>query len=181
VNQAGAYAAGGGVPFRMGNAHPSLFPYEPLPTADGELVITAGNDTQFRKLCDVLGAPRLATDPRFISNDKRTANRAQLKPLLVERLSGRSSAEWFSELTAAGVPCGPINTIDQGVAFAADIGLEPVVMAGLGESALPVMRHPISYSVTPPRYDRPPPSLNEHGDEIRAWLTRADDETGTRP
>ncbi len=173
VNQAGAYAAAGVVPFRMGNAHPSLFPYEPLPTADGELVVTAGNDSQFRKLCDALGAPQLAADPRFISNDRRTANRAELKPLLIERLSGRPSAEWFRELTAAGVPCAPINTVDQGIAFAAEVGLEPVVVAGQGASAVPVMRHPITYSASPPRYDLPPPRLDEHGDEIRAWLMTA--------
>ena len=144
VNQASAFVAGGVVPFRMGNAHPSLFPYEPLPTADGELVITAGNDSQFRKLCDVLGAPELASDPRFIFNDLRTLNREDLRPLLIERLAGRSSAEWFDELAAAGVPCAPINTIDKGIAFATEIGLDPVVLAGAGAAAVPVMRHPIT-------------------------------------
>ena len=86
VNQTSAYAAGGVVPFRMGNSHPSLFPYEPLPTGAGDLIVTAGNDVQFRKLCDVLGAPELADDPRFASNAGRTANREELRPLLVERL-----------------------------------------------------------------------------------------------
>jgi crotonobetainyl-CoA:carnitine CoA-transferase CaiB-like acyl-CoA transferase len=171
VNQASAYIAGGVVPNRMGNAHPSLFPYQPLPTADVDLVVAAGNDAQFRRLCDVLGAPQLATDPRFISNNKRTANRDQLRPLLIELLAKRSSAHWFRELTAAGVPCGPINTVDQGIAFATQLGLEPVVMAGVGESAMPAMRHPITFSITPPRYDLPPPRLDEHGDEIRAWLS----------
>src|SRR5215472_4371312 len=174
VNQASAFVAGGVVPLRMGNAHPSLFPYEPLPTADGDLMVAAGNDTQFRKLCEVLGAPHLGSDPRFISNDKRTANREHLRPLLVERLTMRPSAEWFSELIAAGVPCGPINTVDQGIAFAREVGLDPAVMAGSGESAIPVMRHPVTFSATPPRYDRPPPRLDEHGAEIRAWLA-ADD------
>ena len=65
VNQTSAYVAGGVVPFRMGNSHPSLTPYEPLPTADGELIVTAGNDGQFRRLCEVIGAPQLADDPRF--------------------------------------------------------------------------------------------------------------------
>ena len=88
VNQTSAYVAAGVVPFRMGNAHPSLFPYEPLPTGDGELIVTAGNDAQFRKLCEVLGAPELADDPRFASNAGRTANRDELRPLLVERLAG---------------------------------------------------------------------------------------------
>ena len=170
VNQASAFVAGGVVPFRMGNAHPSLFPYEPLPTADRDLMVAAGNDTQFRRLCEVLGVPHLASDPRFISNDKRTANREHLRPLLVERLTTRPSGEWFSELIAAGVPCGPINTVDQGIAFATEIGLEPVVAAGEGPAARPGIRHPVRYSATPPRYDLPPPALDEHGDEIRAWL-----------
>ncbi|MGI9005325.1 MAG: CaiB/BaiF CoA transferase family protein [Streptosporangiaceae bacterium] len=170
VNQTGAYTTAGIVPFRMGNAHPSLFPYEPLPTADGELILIAGNDAQFRKLCEVLGAPELAQDPRFARNEDRTANRAELRALLVDRLAARSAAGWFGALIAAGVPCGPINTVDQGIAFATEIGLDPVVTAGEGPGARPGIRHPVAYSATPPRYDRPPPALDEHGDEIRAWL-----------
>jgi crotonobetainyl-CoA:carnitine CoA-transferase CaiB-like acyl-CoA transferase len=170
VNQTTAYAAAGVVPFRMGNAHPSLFPYEPLPTGDGELIVTAGNDTQFRKLCEVIGAPELADDPRFARNEARTANRAELKPLLAERMSQRTAAEWFGDLIGAGVPCGPINTVDRGIAFAEEIGLEPVVVTGPGQAGVRAMRHPLTFSVTPPRYDLPPPRLDEHGDEIRAWL-----------
>jgi crotonobetainyl-CoA:carnitine CoA-transferase CaiB-like acyl-CoA transferase len=170
VNQTSAYAAGGVVPFRMGNSHPSLFPYEPLPTADGDLIITAGNDAQFRRLCEVLGAPELAEDPRFAGNEGRTAHRDQLRPLLAAQLKTRPSEHWFRELIAAGVPCGPINTVDTGIAFARDIGLEPVVTAGEGEAGVPTIRHPIIYSTTPPSYPLPPPALDEHGDQIRAWL-----------
>jgi crotonobetainyl-CoA:carnitine CoA-transferase CaiB-like acyl-CoA transferase len=170
VNQSSAYVAGGVVPLRMGNSHPSLFPYEPLPTADGELIVIAGNDAQFRKVCEVLGAPQLADDPRFLHNEDRTANRDQLRELLVERLARRQTAQWFGDLIAAGVPCGPINTIDQGIAFADQIGLEPVAMAGVGQAALPTIRHPVTYSQTIPRYDLPPPALDEHGSQIRAWL-----------
>jgi crotonobetainyl-CoA:carnitine CoA-transferase CaiB-like acyl-CoA transferase len=170
VNQTSAYAAGGVVPFRMGNAHPSLYPYEPLPTADGDLIVTAGNDVQFRKLCEVLGAPDLAADPRFARNEDRTANRGLLTPLLIKRLASRPAAEWFGDLIAVGVPCGPINTVDQGIAFAAEIGLDPVVSAGSGLAAIPTIRHPLAFSVTAPRYDLPPPALDEHGDDIRAWL-----------
>jgi len=170
VNQTNAYAAAGVVPFRMGNAHPSLYPYEPLPTGDGDLIITAGNDAQFRKLCDVLGAPQLADDPRFARNADRTANRSELRPLLTELLAKRTAAEWFGALIAAGVPCGPINTVDQGIAFAAEIGLDPVVTAGSGATARPTIRHPLSFSATAPRYDLPPPALDEHGEEIRKWL-----------
>jgi crotonobetainyl-CoA:carnitine CoA-transferase CaiB-like acyl-CoA transferase len=170
VNQSSAYVAGRVVPFRMGNAHPSLFPYEPLPTADGDLIVIAGNDTQFRKICEVLGTPQLADDPRFLHNEDRTANRDQLRELLVESLAQRSAADWFTDLIAAGVPCGPINTIDQGIAFAAQIGLEPVALAGLGQAAMPTIRHPVTYSQTVPRYELPPPALDEHGSQIRAWL-----------
>src|SRR5262252_1077844 len=148
VNQTSAYAAGGVVPFRMGNSHPSLFPYEPLPTGDRDMIITAGNDVQFRKLCEVLGAPELADDPRFAKTGDRTANREQLRPLLVERLKQRPAAEWFRELVAAGVPCGPINTVDDGIKFAEEIGLGPVVTAGQGEAGMPTIRHPLRFSAT---------------------------------
>jgi crotonobetainyl-CoA:carnitine CoA-transferase CaiB-like acyl-CoA transferase len=171
VNQTSAYAAGGVVPFRMGNSHPSLFPYEPLPTGDGELIVTAGNDTQFRKLCDVIGAPELAEDPRFTSNPGRTANRDILRPLLAEKLAAKSAGEWFDQLIAAGVPCGPINTVDKGIEFAEKIGLEPIVTAGTGDRTRPAMRHPVSFSKTPARYPLAPPELDEQGDEIRAWLS----------
>ncbi len=180
VNQTSAYAAGGVVPHRMGNSHPSLFPYEPLPTGDGDLIVTAGNDGQFRKLCAVLGVPELPADPRFASPDLRTANRSQLRPLLVERLAARSAADWFAELIAAGVPCGPINTVEQGVEFARQVGLDPVVSAGSGDSARPTVRHPLTFSVTPPRYDLPPPGLDEHGQEIRAWLLDSDPDSDGR-
>jgi crotonobetainyl-CoA:carnitine CoA-transferase CaiB-like acyl-CoA transferase len=170
VNQTSAFVAGGVVPFRMGNSHPSLFPYEPLPCADGELIVTAGNDGQFRKLCEVLGLPDLPDDPRFARNEGRTANREELRPLLVERLRTRSKMDWFREIIAAGVPCGPINTIDQGVAFAEEVGLDPVVLVGEGDAAVPSVRNPIRFSVTPPDYRLPPPTLDEHGAEIRKWL-----------
>jgi crotonobetainyl-CoA:carnitine CoA-transferase CaiB-like acyl-CoA transferase len=170
VNQTSAQVAAGVTPFRMGNSHPSLFPYEPLPTASGDLIVTAGNDAQFRKLCGVLGAEHLADDPRFARNEGRTANRDQLRPLLTELLSVRTATEWFRELIAAGLPCGPINTIDQGIAFAEEIGLEPVVPAGHGDAAVLTVRHPLTYSASAPRYDLPPPRLDEHGEQIRAWL-----------
>ncbi|WP_229406296.1 CaiB/BaiF CoA-transferase family protein [Micromonospora sp. NBRC 110038] len=167
VNHSSGYVAGGTVPFRMGNAHPSLFPYEPLPTADGELIVIAGNDRQFRKLCQVLDLPDLPDDPRFGRNQDRTAHREDLRPILVERLARRTKDEWFRDLLAAGVPCAPINTIDGGVALAEELGLDPVVTVG----DVPGVRNPITFSDTPARYELPPPGLDEHGEEIRAWLT----------
>jgi crotonobetainyl-CoA:carnitine CoA-transferase CaiB-like acyl-CoA transferase len=179
VNHSSAFVAGGVVPYRMGNSHPSLFPYEPLPCADGDLIITAGNNGQFRKLVDVLGIPDVADDPRFSRNEDRTANRAELRPLLVERLRTRTKLEWFRDIIAAGVPCGPINTIDQGVAFAEEVGLDPVVTVGEGTAAVPSVRNPITFSETPADYRLPPPALDEHGAEIRRWLTEPTDEERT--
>jgi crotonobetainyl-CoA:carnitine CoA-transferase CaiB-like acyl-CoA transferase len=169
VNHSSAYVAGGTVPFRMGNAHPSLFPYEPLPASDGDLIVIAGNDGQFRKLCQVLDLPALPDDPRFARNQDRTANREELRPILVERLMKRTKDEWFRELLAAGVPCAPINTIDGGVALAEELGLEPVVTVG----DIPGVRNPITFSATPAGYRLPPPGLDEHGEEIRQWLTES--------
>ncbi len=171
VNQTSAWAAGGVVPFRMGNSHPSVFPYEPLPCADGDLVVTAGNNGQFRKLVELLGVPELADDPRFAENAARTANRDELRPILVERLATRTTEEWFRDLIAKGVPCGPINTIDQGVAFAEEVGLEPVVETG--EGGVPTIRHPIRFSEFEPEYRLAPPSLGEHSEEIRRWLSQS--------
>ena len=171
VNQTSAYVAGGVTPHRMGNAHPSLFPYEPLPTADNDLIVTAGNDTQFRKLVDVLGVAELADDPRFATNADRTAHREQLRPLLVERLVTASASHWFDRLNAVGVPNGPINTIAEGVQYAEKLGLHPVVEVGSGDSTVPGMRNPISFSTIDTRYELPPPALGQHSDEIRAWLS----------
>ncbi|MFJ5985889.1 CaiB/BaiF CoA transferase family protein [Lentzea sp. NPDC092896] len=166
VNHSSAFVAGGVVPFRMGNAHPSVFPYEPLPTADNDLIIAAANDGQFRKLCEVLGLSEVPDDPRFARNADRTRNREELRPVLEERLRTRGAVEWFDLLVAAGVPCGPINTIDGGFAMAERFGLDPVVVVG----DVPTTRHPIRFSETPAVYELPPPELNEHGDELRKWL-----------
>ena len=173
VNHTAAYVAGGVVPNRTGNAHPSLFPYEPLPTADRELIVIAGNDGQFRRLCQVLDLPELPDDPRFLHNQDRTRNREELRPLLVDRLQTRSADEWFRDLTEAGVVCGPINNIDDGVRLATELGLRPVVEIGEGDRMLPTVRNPITFSATPARYDLPPPGLGQDNDEVRAWLSQA--------
>lgn len=170
VNHSSDYVAGGVVPYRMGNAHPSVFPYEPLPTADNDLIVAAANDGQFRKLCEVLGVPELAGDIRFARNADRTERRGELRPLLVEQLAKRGADEWFDLLVAAGVPCGPINTIDGGFAMAERFGLEPVVEVGEPGRAVPTTRNPIRFSETPAVYRLPPPGLDEHGAELREWL-----------
>ncbi|MDX3658849.1 CoA transferase [Streptomyces sp. ID05-26A] len=166
VNHSSAFVAGDVVPFRMGNAHPSVFPYEPLPTADNDLIVAAANDGQFRRLCEVLGLSEVPDDPRFARNADRTRNREELRPVLEERLRTRGAVEWFDLLVAAGVPCGPINTIDGGFAMAERFGLDPVVVVG----DVPTTRHPIRFSETPAVYRLPPPALDEHGEELRTWL-----------
>lgn len=170
VNQTAAYVAGGVVPFRMGNAHPSLFPYEPLPTADGDLIVIAGNDGQFRNLVSVLGIGHVADDPRFGRNQDRTENRELLRPLLVEALKNKSAQAWFDVLIKAGVPCAPINTVDKGIEFASSIGLDPIVKVGEEGEEMPLIKNPIRFSETPVSYRFPPPLVNQHEDEIRKWL-----------
>jgi len=170
VNQTSAYVAGGVVPNRMGNEHLSLYPYEPMATGDGELIIAVGNDRQFRRLAAAVGAPELADDPRFATMAVRNRNRGELRPLLLARLAGKSAQEWFRILTEADVPCGPINDVAQGVGLAAELGLDPVVTAG----GVPTVRNPLTLSATPPRHDLAPPALDEHGAEIRSWLDVAD-------
>jgi crotonobetainyl-CoA:carnitine CoA-transferase CaiB-like acyl-CoA transferase len=170
VNQTSAAVAGGVTPMRMGNAHPSLFPYQPLPTSDGQIIVIAGNDGQFRLLCDVLGIPELVEDERFASNDLRTANRDVLRPLLEDALATATTDEWFARFREAGLAGGPVWTVPEGVAFADELGLEPVVEVGEGARAVPTVRNPIGFSDTPASYRLRPPDLDEHGDQVRAWL-----------
>jgi crotonobetainyl-CoA:carnitine CoA-transferase CaiB-like acyl-CoA transferase len=175
VNTTTAYVAGGVVPTRMGNAHPSLFPYESLPTADLDLIIAAGNNGQFSKLCEILDLPELPHDPRFANTKDRTRNREVLRPLVVERLRTKTANEWFRLLSDAGVPCGPINNVEGGITFANEIGLNPVVEVGVGDNAVPMIRHPISFSLTPPHHKLPPPALGQDNELIRAWLSQTSD------
>jgi crotonobetainyl-CoA:carnitine CoA-transferase CaiB-like acyl-CoA transferase len=170
VNQTAAYTAAGVVPMRMGNAHPSLFPYETMPTADREMIITAGNDRQFRSLCEVLGIPRVADDPRFATNADRTRNRGPLRALLLAELAKWKADDLFLALNKAGVPCGPINTIGEGVELAESLGLAPRVELGTDERAVSLVRNPITFGDAELTYELPPPELGEHSDEIKSWL-----------
>jgi crotonobetainyl-CoA:carnitine CoA-transferase CaiB-like acyl-CoA transferase len=170
VNQTAAYTAAGVVPFRMGNAHPSLFPYEALPTKDRDLIIAAGNDKQFRALCGVLGLEHVADDPRFAINADRTKNREELRPFLLEKLAEWASDDLFIELNKVGVPCGPINSIGDGVELAEKLGLRPRVTVGEGVREVDLVRNPITFSTGELEYHLPPPTLGEHSDEIRQWL-----------
>jgi crotonobetainyl-CoA:carnitine CoA-transferase CaiB-like acyl-CoA transferase len=170
ANHSSTYLAAGQVPSRMGNAHPSLFPYEPLPAKDGEIIIVAANNSQFGALCRTLGTPELLEDSRFETVEKRNRNREALRPLLVAALATKTKQEWFEELSAAGVACGPINSIADGFKLAEELGLRPVVEVGEGTAKIPVVRSPITFSATPAQYYSKPPSIGEHGALIREWL-----------
>lgn len=170
ANHSSTYIAGGEIPFRMGNSHPSLFPYEPLPAKDGDIIIVAANNNQFAKLCQVLGLEQLIEDGRFAESLDRNVNRAVLREYLVAALSHKSIQEWFKLLTSAGVACGPINTIKEGVELAQELGLDPVIE--VGSQKIPMIRNAITFSQTPASYRLPPPALGEHSEEIRQWLKK---------
>lgn len=170
VNQTGAFTAGNVVPTRMGNAHPSVYPYQVFPTRDRDVIIAAANDRQFRSLCEVLRIPETADDARFKMNADRTSNRDELHPVLLARLAEWSADELFIALNNVGVPCGPINSIREGVQLAERLGLQPRVTVGQGDNTVELIRNPIDFSGARLRYDLPPPALGEHSDEIRRWL-----------
>jgi crotonobetainyl-CoA:carnitine CoA-transferase CaiB-like acyl-CoA transferase len=170
ANHSSTFVAGGKIPYRMGNSHPSLFPYEPMPASDGEIVIVAANDAQFARLARALGIPDVVADPRFARTELRNVNREQLRPLLEAALAKKTVGEWFDLLTEAGVACGPINTIDGGVALAERLGLRPVVLVGDGEDAVPMIRNAIDFSLTPATYRSAPPKLGADTEAIKAWL-----------
>ena len=168
ANQATNFFVSGVAPTRMGNAHPNLAPYQPFPCTDGMVVIAVGNDGQFRQLCAALGAPDLGTDPRFASNADRIAHRAVLTAELSSLTAACDMAGLMSRLEAAGVPCGPVNTVDQVFteSQAAHRGL--VVEQTRPDLAAPVrtVASPIRLSRTPVAYDHPPPALGADTDEV---------------
>jgi crotonobetainyl-CoA:carnitine CoA-transferase CaiB-like acyl-CoA transferase len=160
VNQGTAYTIAGVVPARMGNAHPSIAPYELLATASGGLVLAVGTDRQFATLCRILGEERLATEGRFRTNSDRVAHRAQLRSELEGLLLRGTAQDWARKLTAAGVPAGLVNDIPAAFALAESLGLEPIVsIPRASGSPARLTRNPIRLSQTPARYDLPPPRL----------------------
>lgn len=173
VNQASAFAAAGEIPERMGNAHPSLYPYEPFPTADNDLVIAVGNDGQFRRLCAILGAEHLAEDEAFATMPSRNRNRDLLRRELSTLLRTRGAEEWFRELRAARVPSGPIQDVGGGIRLAHSLGLEPIVEAGAGDRRIPTIRHPITYSTSAVGYSQAPPRLDADRDRVLSWIGAA--------
>jgi len=171
-NQALNYLTTGVPPQRLGNAHPNIVPYQDFPTADGDFILTVGNDGQFRRFCDVAGHREWASDARFASNAQRVAHRAELIPLIRQATVFRTTAEWIIALERAGVPCGPINDLAQ--VFADEQikarGVQITLPHALsGEVAL--VANPIRLSRTPVEYRTAPPLLGEHSAEVLAdWL-----------
>jgi crotonobetainyl-CoA:carnitine CoA-transferase CaiB-like acyl-CoA transferase len=162
VNQGSAYTLAGVVPERLGNRHPSISPYEVFATGDGELVLAVGNDRQFAALCEAIGAPDLASDPRFATNPDRVAARDALKAELERHLAARGAAEWSAELLARRVPAGQVNDLAAAFAFAESIGLEPTVEIPREDgSTASLTRNPIRLSASPATYRSAPPRLPE--------------------
>ena len=167
VNQASGFLGAGAVPARMGNRHPSIAPYESFAAADGEIVIAVGNDRQFQALCSQLGAGELAADERFATNPLRVAHRAELAGALGPLFAARERRPLTHELSAAGVPCGPVNDVAEAFALAQQLGLQPIVeMAGGARQ----VASPITLSATPVEYRRVPPALGADDASVRAWL-----------
>jgi crotonobetainyl-CoA:carnitine CoA-transferase CaiB-like acyl-CoA transferase len=172
ANQAANYLVGGVAPKRMGNAHPNIVPYQEFATADGYMIVAVGNDTQFRKLCDVLGKAEWGADERYATNPQRVRHRAELVAGIHAVTVTRTTGEWVALMEGAGVPCGPINTLDK-------VFDDPQVQArGLRiemphptAGSVPLVANPIRMSATPVAYDRAPPLLGEHTEEVLAdWL-----------
>ena len=161
------YLCSGKVPGRQGNAHANIVPYQVFNAADGELILAVGNDTQFAKLCAVLGCPEIAGDERYAKNANRVRHREALLPLLQQRLVTRSVAQWVDVLQPEGVPCGPVNSLAQTFANPQVIHRQmrvdlPHPLAG----SVPSVANPIKFSGTPIQYGDAPPTLGQHSDQV---------------
>ncbi|HSO05934.1 MAG TPA: CaiB/BaiF CoA-transferase family protein [Pelomicrobium sp.] len=173
ANQATNYLAGGMVPGRLGNAHPNIVPYQVFATADGNIVLAVGNDRQFARFCEIAGRSDLAADARFATNAGRVRHRAELVPLVAQLLAMRTTDEWIAALEPAGVPCGPVNTLDRVFAEGQvrHRGLE-VELPDAEAGRVPGVANPIRFSATPIEYGTPPPRLGEHTDQVLGDLLK---------
>jgi crotonobetainyl-CoA:carnitine CoA-transferase CaiB-like acyl-CoA transferase len=167
ANQISNYWCSGEIPKRYGNAHANIVPYEVFPAADGHLILAVGNDSQFLSFCRVAGRPELAEDPRFSTNPERVRNRAILIPIVQEIVRQRRKGEWIEALEAAGVPCGPINNMQE--VFENPQVQHRRMRVDIPHPAgvpCPTVANPIRFSETPVTYEVPPPLLGEHTREI---------------
>jgi crotonobetainyl-CoA:carnitine CoA-transferase CaiB-like acyl-CoA transferase len=167
ANQNMAYLAAGKVPGLLGNAHPSIVPYQDFETLDGSIIVAVGNDGQFRKMCVALTIPELGMDPKFAKNKSRVAHRAELILLLQSHLKLNSSAYWLDVLETAGVPCGPIQSIaqawesDQSKARQLKVTLPHATLGKLATVAVPIV-----FSETPLQPEKAPPTLGENTRDV---------------
>jgi formyl-CoA transferase len=175
ANQASAYLSTGVAPNRMGNRHPSIAPYETLRCRDGLIAVACGNTGQFVRLAKALELGSLVDDPRFATNADRVEHRDDLAAALEEVLARHDAEHWQGVLTEADVPVGMVGDLGDAVRRAEELGLRPTV--DLPTPHAPQVRHPVTYSRSATRRPTPPPTLGEHGDEVRRWL--ADAATGT--
>ncbi len=160
VNQGSGFTIAGVIPQRMGNAHPSVAPYELYRAADTELILAVGTDRQFTALCQVLGVPELAADDRYATNAGRVHNRPSLRAALGQCLARAPAEAWVDQLTAARVPAGVVNDVAGAFELAESLGLEPIIQARREDGTLvPLTRNPIRLSATPATYRSAPPAL----------------------
>jgi len=167
ANQIFNYFVSGKVPGRYGNAHANLVPYEVFPTADGHIILAAGNDGQWESFCKAAGRPDLAADARFRTNPDRIQNRKELIPLVRDIMKERDRKDWIERLDAAGVHCGPINdykeVFDDPQVRHRQLKIEtPHPLSG----SLPGIASPMRFSDTPVEYTLPPPLLGQHTREV---------------
>ncbi|MBD8684981.1 CaiB/BaiF CoA transferase family protein [Pseudomonas sp. CFBP 13719] len=175
ANQAMNYLTTGVAPERLGNAHPNIVPYQDFPTADGDFILTVGNDSQFAKFARVAGHPEWASDPRFASNQQRVANRKQLIPLIRQTTVFRTTEQWVAELEVAGVPCGPINDLSQVFADPQVVARELAIhMQHPLAGTVPTVASPLRLSASPVEYRHAPPLLGEHTREVLQQLLNMD-------
>ncbi|HVL75733.1 MAG TPA: CaiB/BaiF CoA-transferase family protein [Noviherbaspirillum sp.] len=167
ANMATNYLASGNAPRRWGNAHPNIVPYQTFATSDGHIIVAVGNDGQYRRFVEAGGRPELAVDERFATNPMRVRHRETLVPILAEMVQARTKQEWIDALEAAGVPCGPINTLDE-------VFENPQVVArGMrieldhpSAGKVPLVRSPMKMSATPTTHEGAPPLLGQHTEEV---------------
>lgn len=167
INVASNYLVSGEVPGRWGNAHANIVPYQTFATADGHLNVAIANDGLWRTFCQIIGEPAWAEDPEFATNAARTRNRERLVPLLAARFARLPTAAWLTRLEAAGLPCGPVNTVAEVLADPAVRHLkmvQEVEHPTLGK--VPLLGIPFTLAGSPSVIRRPPPRLGEHTGEV---------------